>query len=745
MDKTLLADLIRFNGIETAFTDAWGNPTTVAEQDQIKLLKALGFDVENDAIAQSQLEERQKLHWLEPIDPVSVQSLSAQQGPGQYNLQVRLPIDEVHAALTVTIITEQGASHQFTFSAIDAELSGATVLEGALDHEQSGTEIQQYDWSFQAELPLGYHKLQLAVAGDEEVFEQSLIITPDKCFQPAEFNRQKQWGVSVQLYGVKSETNWGIGDFADLARLVSHLAKQGADFVGLNPIHALYPAMPESASPYSPSSRRWLNLIYLSVPLLPGFGQCQQTAHLVQAPGFAEKLAEQRAKDWVDYSSVMQLKLPVLKTLFHWFSEHQQQVPEIVTAFENFKQQGGDSLRQLALYDALHMYLIAQNPDAWGWPNWPEQYRSADSEAVTAFAAEHQDDIEFFSYLQFCAQQQLATVQQQAKDSGMLLGLYRDLAVGVSEASTEIWANPDLYCRNASVGAPPDILGPKGQNWGLPPMLPYQLFRQAYRPMIELFRANMQDSGALRIDHVMALLRLWWVPKGAKSAGEGAYLYYPIMDLLGILALESQRQQAVVIGEDLGTVPDGIFELLQQFGMYSYRIFFFEQAEDGGFISPAHYPVQAMAALTTHDMPTLIGFWHCSDLKLGLDLGLYTEQILPGLYQDRHKAKQQILDSLHGHQALPADFGRQIDSMGMSRTLSFSMQQHLAKGSCQLLCLQLEDWMEMTEPVNVPGTSEEYPNWRRKLSMTLEQLEVQPHINQHLQNLTANRRSGLYS
>ncbi|MBU1436555.1 MAG: 4-alpha-glucanotransferase [Gammaproteobacteria bacterium] len=740
MDKTLLADLIRFNGIETAFTDAWGNPTEVAEQDQLKLLAALGFDISDDAKAQNQLDERQKQHWLEPIDPVSVQSQAE-----QYQLQVRLPIDEVHAELTVTITTEQGQSQQFVFSAIDAELTGAAVLEGALDHSDSGTEVQQYDWTFSADLPLGYHQLQLAIAGDDEIYQQSFIVTPERCFQPDEFSLKKQWGVSVQLYGVKSDSNWGIGDFNDLGRLVKHLAKQGADFVGLNPIHALYPAMPESASPYSPSSRRWLNLIYLSVPLLPGYGKCQQTAHLVQAPGFADQLAAQRAKDWVDYSGVMQLKLPVLKTLFHWFTEHQQQVPELVTAFDSFKQQGGDSLRQLALYDALHMYLIAKNPDAWGWPNWPEQYRSADSEAVREFAAANQDDIEFFSYLQFCAQQQLATVQQQAKDCGMLLGLYRDLAVGVSEASTEIWANPDLYCRNASVGAPPDILGPKGQNWGLPPMLPYQLFRQAYRPMIELFRANMQDSGALRIDHVMALLRLWWVPKGAKSAGEGAYVYYPIMDLLGILALESQRQQAVVIGEDLGTVPDGIFELLQQFGMYSYRIFFFEQAEDGGFISPAHYPVQAMAALTTHDMPTLIGFWHCSDLKLGLDIGLYTEQLLPGLYQDRHNSKQRILDSLHGHQALPADFGRQIDQMGMSRQLSFAMQQHLAKGSCQLLCLQLEDWMEMTQPVNVPGTSDEYPNWRRKLSMTLEQLEQQPHINQHLQNLTANRRSGLYS
>lgn len=196
MDKTLLADLIRFNGIETAFTDAWGNPTTVAEQDQIKLLKALGFDVDDHAKAQSQLEERQKLHWLEPIDPVSVQSHS-----GEYHLQVRLPIDEVHAELTVTITTEQGDKRQFSFSAIDAELSGATVLEGALDHAQSGTEIQQYDWSFQADLPLGYHQLQLAVAGDEDIFEQSLIITPEKCFQPETFTQQKQWGFLCSCMG----------------------------------------------------------------------------------------------------------------------------------------------------------------------------------------------------------------------------------------------------------------------------------------------------------------------------------------------------------------------------------------------------------------------------------------------------------------------------------------------------------------------------------------------------------------
>lgn len=733
MDKTLLAELIGFNGIETQFTDAWGKPAEVAEKDQLRMLSALGFDVSDNAKAAAQLRERQLLHWAEPLDPVSVQNRSE-----QVKLELRLPLALVHQALTVTVISEAGQSQQFKLVAVDdGELTQVSLFDDV--------EYQQYEFMLPLALPYGYHRLELQIDGDDDDFSQSLIVVPERCYQPQEFAQQKQWGISVQLYAVKSDLNWGVGDFADLGQLVNYLAAQGADFVGLNPIHALYPAMPESASPYSPSSRRWLNMIYLSVAQMPGFSQCGALQQQLAQADFQAQLQAQRDKHWVDYSGVMQLKLPALRALYQWYLDHGQKDVALSAEFDRFVAEGGDSLRQLALYDALHLHLIAQDPHAWGWPNWPEQYRSADSEAVQAFATANQHDIGFFSYLQFCAQQQLAKVQQQAKDHGMLLGLYRDLAVGVSEASTEIWANPDLYCRDASVGAPPDILGPKGQNWGLPPMYPYELFRQAYKPMIDLFRANMRDSGALRIDHVMALLRLWWVPKGSVSAGEGAYLYYPIMDLLGILALESQRQQAVVIGEDLGTVPDGIFELLQQFGMYSYRIFFFEQAEDGGYISTAHYPVQAMSALTTHDMPTLIGFWHCSDLKLGLQLGLYTEEILPGLYQDRHAAKQRILDSLHGHNMLPADYPRTVEHLGMDRTLSFALQQHLARGSCQLLCLQLEDWMEMTEPVNVPGTSDEYPNWRRKLSMTLEQLEQQEHIKSHLKQLTANRRTGLYS
>ena len=725
MDAALRAELIAFCGIETDFNDAWGQPVTVAEQDQLHLLQALGFDVADDAVAREQLLERQLDFWQQLLQPVSVQPADE---PQHLMLQVDLPL--ATEPLHLTLRTEDGRTESFNLTPVDGELVQVVQLDG--------TEYHQYQHELPFTLNAGYHQVELQQDGIS--CTQSLIITPGHCYRPAAFSEKKQWGIALQLYGLRSAKNWGIGDFTDLAQTLRYLAAVGADFVGLNPIHALYPAMPENASPYSPSSRRWLNISYIDVTAMPGFAQCKRTAALVQSPDFNRQLAAQRSNDYVDYSGVMQLKLPVMRSLYQWFTE---QGGTNDVAFSQFVSDGGDSLQQAALYDALHAYLYQQDNAYWGWPVWPAQYRDPHAEAVQQFAQQHQADIGFYCYLQFIAQQQLANAQQVAKDAGMLLGLYRDLAVGVSEASTEIWGNPELYCRDASIGAPPDPLGPAGQNWGLPPMQPYQLYKQQYQPFIDLLRANMRDAGALRIDHVMALLRLWWVPKTAADAGGGAYVYYPIMDLLGILALESQRNKAVVIGEDLGTVPEGIRQLLSDSGVYSYRVFFFETATDGGYISPAHYPQQAMATLTTHDLPTLIGFWHCDDLRLGQQLGLYKDEAqLQQLFAQRHANKQRILDSLHGHGSLPEFYPRSSENLGMDQTLNFALQRHLAASNSQLLCLQLEDALQMSQPVNVPGTSNEYPNWRRKLTQNIEQWQDNSEIHQLFVEISAKRQQG---
>lgn len=724
MDSALLAELVAFCGIETAFNDAWGQPTVVADENVLALLQAQGFDTSDDDTAKLQLLQRQLEFWQRPLVFASVQQVDE---PLMFTVQTAM--QQANDPMQLRVITESGTEHAMTITPVEGELVQVVHLDGV--------EYHQYQHALSLTLESGYHRLLMLPADAVDAIEQKLIITPARCYMPEQFKEKKQWGIALQLYGLRSERNWGIGDFTDLTTTLQYLAARGADFVGLNPIHALYPAMPESASPYSPSSRRWLNIIYIDATAMPGYATCHKTQTLVQAPDFTRQLAELRQADWVDYSGVMRLKLPVMKTLYHWFVTNAAQAE-----FSAFKIAGGDSLRQLALYDAIHAYLYQQDSQYWGWPNWPDAYKDPLSDTVVQFANTHSDELDFYCYLQFVAQQQLEQAQQFALQQGMLLGLYRDLAVGVSEASTEIWSNPQLYCREASVGAPPDPLGPAGQNWGLPPMYPYQLYKQGYQPMIDLLRANMQHAGALRIDHVMALLRLWWVPKTAVNAGGGAYLYYPIMDLLGILALESQRNKAVIIGEDLGTVPEGIRELLADFGVYSYRVYFFETAADGGYISPTHYPQQAMATLTTHDLPTLIGFWHCEDLTLGKSLGLYKdENQLQGLYAQRHANKQRILDSLHGHQRLPTDYPHSVEHLGMDTTLNFAMQKHLASASSQLLCLQLEDALQMTQPVNVPGTSDEYPNWRRKLSQTIEQWTAAPHITALFDSISQIRRA----
>lgn len=494
---------------------------------------------------------------------------------------------------------------------------------------------------------------------------------------------------------------------------------QGADFIGLNPIHALYPSNPDACSPYGPSSRRWLNSLYIDVTTIDTF-EDEDTQAWFNSEDIQQKLSHLRSLEYIDYEGVAEVKYEALKRVFKTFkAKHLSKNTKLNKAFKAFIAEGGESLATLSICEALQETLKRDGKDHWGWPVFPDEYKDFDSPEVAKFAKKEKDLVAFYQFLQWQAAQQFEAASDKAKSSGMLLGLYRDLAVGVSEGSAEIWGNKSLYCTDASVGAPPDILGPLGQNWGLPPMDPQKLYEQAYQPIIDLFSSNMKKSGALRIDHVMALLRLWWVYRG-DDAGKGGYVYYPVDDLLGILALESVRNESLVIGEDLGTVPEEIRSKLADNGMYSYRLFFFEQAQDGGFYSPSHYPVQSMCTLTTHDMPTLSGYWHCDDLALGKEVGLYPDQdVLNTLYNTRHDNKQQILNTLHGHHSISEHISRDVNHVGMTTELNYGMQTHMASGSSALLSLQLEDWLQMDKPVNIPGTFKEYPNWKRKLSRNL--------------------------
>ena len=727
MTQQLLQQLVEMRGIETRYVDAWGNPATIAEKSKAKLLNVLGYDTSNDEKIQSQISADIASVWLSPLNPVSVVRSTE-----QINLPVRLPIELVNDEHVITITCEDGKAIEHNFIPVDQEMMTMAHIDDVEFHE--------YVVTLPFSLPLGYHDVTLS-ADNDQLGSSRIIVAPQACYTPSEIQQgKKTWGLSVQLYCVRSEKNWGIGDFSDLALLVEKAAAVGADFVGLNPIHALYPANPNACSPYGPSSRRWLNYLYIDVTAVDGY-ESDPVQDIVNNETFKKTLEHARNEDYVDYEAVAHVKLTALKAVFDVYEEkYLRNNTKQNKAFKAFIEAGGESLDMLATYDALQSDLHAQGKESWGWPVFPEAYKDYYNPAVEKFKKANKRQVKFYLFLQWIASQQLENASSKAIECGMTIGLYRDLAVGVSEGSAEIWGNKDLYCTDASVGAPPDILGPLGQNWGLPPMDPRKLYEQGYQPIIDLFASNMASSGSLRIDHVMALLRLWWVVKG-DNAKDGGYVYYPVDDLLGILALESHRNQSLVIGEDLGTVPEEIRSKLADNGVYSYRVFFFEQAEDGGFFSPSHYPVQSMSTLTTHDMPTLIGYWHCLDLELGKDIGLYpTEEILQTLYTDRHKNKQAILDTLHGHGSVGHEVGRDVNYTGMDKALNHGMQVHMAGGSSALLSLQLEDWLEMDKPVNVPGTFNEYPNWKRKLTENIESLFERKDINELAAKLTQSRK-----
>ncbi|EGQ8389289.1 TPA: 4-alpha-glucanotransferase [Vibrio cholerae] len=703
--------------IADRYVSAWGSEAQVEDDTIRRLLASLGYDTSSD---EALLQSAEKKHKKDVVDPVLV----VHQGSA-IEVPLYLGVSARESEFDWRLQTEQGE-----------------VLEGYLQSQivrDERAEGGPLVFALPNDLPLGYHTLLIARKRRKAPYEMTLIVTPQACYkQPALAQGKKLWGPSVQLYTLRTQHNWGMGDFGDLKQLVADIASRGGDFVGLNPIHALFPANPEGASPYSPSSRRWLNILYIDVSSVPEFALSAEAQQKVGSPEFQLRLQKVRDAHWVNYSEVAELKMSVLPLLFAEFKKrHLDKQTDRAHAFLKFVEEGGESLLHQAAFDALHAELHAQDASVWGWPVFPEKYRRFDNSAVQKFIEDHQDSVHIYMYLQWIADTQIHEVQSLAEEKGMAVGLYRDLAVGVADSGSETWADHGNLLQDVSIGAPPDVLGPLGQNWGLPPLNPQALQATAYDAYIKLLRANMKHCGALRIDHVLGLLRLWWIPKG-ENATKGAYIYYPVKDMLAILALESHRHQCSVIGEDLGTVPDEIVELLRDAGVHSYKVFFFETSkEDGGYVSPAHYAEQSMAALCTHDMPTLRGFWHCDDLKMGREIGLYPdEEQLQGLFDDRLKSKQGILDSVAWHGYLPDGVGRDATQVPMDSYLSEALQLHVAAGSSALLSVQLEDWLEMDKPVNIPGTVNEYPNWRRKLSMNLDEIFAREEVNRIAARLT---------
>ena len=516
-------------------------------------------------------------------------------------------------------------------------------------------------------LPIGYLDASVQVADKKQ--QTQLWVTPKHCYQVGE---QKQSGLSIQLYSLKNKAELGVGDFADLLTLVQQSAQHKLDYILLNPLHLLFCQQPERASPYSPNSRALLNPLYLAIDLCTDSKNNLELDHYLQSSTATEFKQRIQGLQYIDYSAVNQFKYAAFKLLY-----------------QNFKSHGSEQRKQ-------HFSDFCQLHEA-------------------TLATLKVNDTEFANYLQWQAHMQLKQCQTSARARGMSIGLINDLAVGCAGDGSEFLNQQSLFTDSAYVGAPPDPWAEQGQNWGLPALNPIKLSDNNFSYYKALIRANMENVGGLRIDHVMAIRRLWWCFENQQQP-DGCYVYYPFEYLLAILTIESHLNQCIVIGEDLGVVPPEVKTALADKAIFSNGLFYFEKDFHGEFLTAQSFPAQSLLMVANHDVPPFFGWWQGFDLTLKHEYQLLDEQQLGQLQTERKIEKQRLLRFLSSCETHSFSLDSPAEDVYQAVTLG------LAHAPARLFTIQLDDLDEQILPVNIPGTDQEYPNWRRVLSHSSEHI-----------------------
>jgi 4-alpha-glucanotransferase len=715
-DPALLR-LARLAGVASSYEDAWHQRRPVAAETLRLMLAAMGIAAADDREVAQSIAALEEAEWGTLLPPVVT---------GVVDTPASVPLSvpgRQEGRLSWSLSLENG-DHRRGAMSLDALPVLAEMGEGEGRRRRFAVPLDPAT-------PPGYHRLAVTLGARHA--ETVLIMAPRRCHL-ADLEEARSWGVTAQLYGLRSPRNWGMGDLGDLALLAQGVARQGARTLGINPLHALFPAAPDHVSPYSPSSRLFLNPLYVDVTAVPDFAESTAAQAWRAAPATETMLEAARGSDLVDYARVAALKRPAFEMLYRSFAERHLGEGEAAqsergAAFRRFQRERGRSLERFATFTALHEHMVEAGA-GFSWRHWPAPLRDAASPEVAQFAAEHRQRVALHQYLQWEADRQLGAAARAGSAAGLSLGLYRDLAVGVSPDGADAWADPAIMVTDATIGAPPDLLNMKGQDWGLAPLNPLMLRRQAYGPFIAALRASMRHSGMLRIDHAMALRQLWWVPRNAGAAA-GAYVAYALEDLRRVLALESQRQHCRVIAEDLGTVPAGFSEAMRETGILSYRLLLFERDKDGDFLPPEDYPELATASFSTHDIATLRGFWLGRDLEWRRALDLYpsVEHALSD-EEERRRDRRRLLAALIAAGTLQRDAAARLlpkeDEPIYERELAEAVHRFLGESASRLVLMQLEDALAELEQPNLPATVNEHPNWRRKLPLALDQILHDP-------------------
>jgi (1->4)-alpha-D-glucan 1-alpha-D-glucosylmutase len=682
-------------------------------------LRYIAFDGEERAVPEDALRRA-----LDAMLSAEKESISANLPP-----LLVLPVGEslhLRWPAATSEVSGGGCTAHWELRAVDA-LTDAAIAFGEIEQPEPGWCALQP----RVKLPMGYYDITLhPQAGAVE--HCRVAIVPPSCWLPPELQAGGRYcGLVVQLYALRSAKNCGIGDFGDLMDLIDVAAANGAAFIGLNPLHALFAEQPARASPYSPSSRLALNPLYLNVGDVIAQSGSSAAQATWRSDEMAQRLQRLRATELVDYPGVAALKHELLNLVWRDF-----EAKELGTdsargqAFGEYMKARADRQLKHAVHESLQAHFFADSTVR-SWKQWPVGYQDPHGEAVQSFRASHASDIGYRAWLQWLAEQQLERAQAYARQRGMSVGLYRDLAVGVDPNGSETWLHRDLFVHEMRIGAPPDLLHTNGQDWGLAPFNPTRLADVKHKLFIETLRANMQSAGALRMDHVMALMRLYWT-----SEVGGTYVTYPTRELMGILALESHRQKCIVVGEDLGTVPPQMRALMDEQSMLGCRPLMFECAEDGRVAPPSQWSKTALATFGTHDLPTLRGFWQGVDLSPpAMAEGELTQDIAEDAAQSSLRRRRQVCAGLL--RALVAEgLLREDEEHTLARftgapppALVQAVHAFIASTPCMMIGVALEDVTGQLMAVNKPGTTEEQaPNWRRKIAVGLDRLSTESEL-----------------
>lgn len=707
-------------GIVTKFSDAGlVKKDYEVSEDVIQFIaQKLGYESYVGTELEDSLKMLEEKRWKYTLEKIYVVE------QGKIEFDIVLPFSKTTAGYDV-MVTPKGSNNGL-FGQLDFEISNdkEEYVLNNVTYEKLVIKIHHL-------FEVGYYDLTFKAG--EDLYFTTLAVAPKKCYENEALQNGKVWGFNVQLYSLKSERNWGIGDYTDLADLAKIGAKSGADVIGLNPLNVLNHTYPEDASPYSSLNRLFMNPIYIDIEKVPEFIASDKEKH-------AELIKELNASELIKYTEVYELKISLLEEMYKRFKFGKDQIRQ--DEYKAFCKEQGEELEKMAIFQTIYEEKCTGQ---WcgGWRSWEKEYQDSNSDAIKKYVISHKERIEFFKFLQFEAERQFDTACKVVKDSGMKIGFYRDLAVGVSYDSIEAWSDPDVFIPDVGTGAPPDAFFPGGQKWCLATFNPFVLRDNCYEPFIKILRANMRSAGALRIDHVMGMMRLYVIPNHLES---GTYLLFNFADMLNIIAIESHLNKCTIVGESIGNVPEGFMDTMRAKNIYSLGVLWSERYDAGwgDFRSPQDYPEYAFTSVGTHDMTPLKMWWFGHDIELMRSLDIIdSDEAKAGAYKKREVDRWKLLHAMDINGVWPEDNLRKSDYLfgeGYPEGLEEAVHRFMSRTASKVFLAQPEDILHVEKLQNLPGVDrDKHPNWRRKLPVALEKLEQDIAYIRNIQAITKER------